>query len=153
LRQSFDNLVSVAKCSLGSGIFANVDFKRGDLIFIWKGILMRGLYHWRVGKRWLQTDQYAWIDPYKDNPGCYINHSCNPNSGIRNSIEMVAMREIKKGEEVTFDYSTSESEDGWYLICHCGEKNCRRLIKPYEFLSKELKLNYRDFVSEYLKGI
>jgi hypothetical protein len=154
LRQSCSSaLVSVARCSLGNGIFANVDFKKGDIIFTWEGITKKGIYRWGVGERWLQIGLYEWIDPYENNPGYYINHSCNPNSGIRNSVEMVAMRDTKKGEEVTFDYSTSESEDGWYLICHCGEKNCRRIIKPYEFLSKELKLKYRDFVSEYLRGI
>jgi hypothetical protein len=61
------------------------------------------------------------------------------------------MKNIRRGEEVTFDYSTSESENGWYLICHCENKNCRRIIRSYKFLSTELKLNYRDFISEYLK--
>ena len=61
------------------------------------------------------------------------------------------MKNIKRGEEVTFDYSTSESENGWYLICHCENKNCRRIIRSYKSLSTELKLKYRDFISEYLK--
>jgi uncharacterized protein len=143
----------VGQNGYGRGIFAKVDINKGDLIFTWEGLLRQGIYPWYVGDRWLQIGEFQWLDPSVCNPGCYINHSCNPNSGIRNSVEMVAMRDIIKGEEVTFDYSTSESEDGWYLICHCGEKNCRRIIKPYEFLSKELKLKYRDFVSEYLRGI
>jgi hypothetical protein len=146
LRQSYSDLVSVAECSLGYGIFADGDFKKGDIIFAWEGITKKGIYPWYVGDRWLQIGKFQWLDPSISNPGYYINHSCNPNSGIRNSVKMVAMRDIKKGEEVTFDYSTSETEDGWYLICHCGEKNCRRIIKPYEFLSKELKLRYGDFL-------
>ena len=52
------------------------------------------------------------------------------------------MKNIRRGEEVTFDYSTSESENGWYLICHCENKNCRRIIRSYKFLSTELKLKY-----------
>jgi hypothetical protein len=141
----------VGQNGYGRGIFTKVDINKGDLTFTWEGLLRQGIYPWYVGDRWLQIGEFQWLDPSISNPGYYINHSCNPNSGIRNSVEMVAMRDIKKGEEVTFDYSTSETEDGWYLICHCGEKNCRRIIKPYEFLSKELKLKYRDFVSEYLK--
>ena len=60
------------------------------------------------------------------------------------------MKNIRRGEEVTFDYSTSEGENGWYLICHCENKNCRRIIGSYKS-STELKLKYRDFISEYLK--
>ena len=85
------------------------------------------------------------------NSARYINHSCDPNAGIKDSIKIVAMKNIRRDEEVTFDYSTTESESGWYLICHCKNKNCRRIIRFYKFLSAELKLRYRDFISEYLK--
>lgn len=113
--------------------------------------MKQGNYPWYAGERWLQIDKSLWISPFKNNPGFYINHSCNPSAGIRGSIEIVAMRDIKKGEEITFDYSTSESEDGWTLVCQCGEENCRRLIESYELLPAELKLKYGDFTSEYLR--
>jgi SET domain-containing protein len=113
--------------------------------------LKKGNYPSYVGHRWLQIEDYQWIAPFRNNPGWYINHSCSPNSGIKNSVNIVAMKNIGRDEEVTFDYSTSESEYGWYLICHCESRNCRRIIKPYYYLSTELKLKYRDFISEYLK--
>lgn len=134
------------------GIFAKDVIKKGDTIFVWEGVEKNGLsYPWYVGDRWLQIDKYRWIAPYKSNPGWYINHSCDPNSGIKDSIKIVAMKNIRRGEEVTFDYSTSESENGWYLVCDCGNKNCRGFIRSYEFLPTELKLKYRGFISEYLK--
>jgi hypothetical protein len=135
----------------GEGLFAKVDFKKGDLIFTWKGVKKKGRYPWYVGHRWLPIDRYQWIAPYRNNPGWYINHSCNPNSGIKDSIKIVAMKSIRRGEEVTIDYSTSTSENGWYLICHCKNKNCRRIIRSYEFMPPKLKQKYRDFISEYLK--
>jgi hypothetical protein len=135
----------------GEGLFAKVNFKKGDLIFTWEGVLKKGRYPWYVGDRWLQIEKCQWIAPLKNNPGWYINHSCNPNSGIKNSVKIVAMINIRRGEEVTFDYSTSECEKGWYFICHCENKNCRRIIRSYNSLSTELKLMYRDFISEYLK--
>jgi uncharacterized protein len=135
----------------GEGLFASVDLKREELIFTWEGVLKSGRYPWYVGDRWLQIDKSQWIAPLRNNPGWYINHSCNPNSGIKDSVKVVAMKDIRRGEEVTFDYSTSESEDGWYLICHCEDKKCRRIIRSYKFLSTELKLKYRDYISEYLK--
>lgn len=135
----------------GEGLFARVNFKKGSLIFTWEGTLKKGIYPWYVGSRWLQVEKCQWIAPYRTNPGWYINHSCGPNAGIKNSIKIVAMKSIRRGEEVTFDYSTSESENGWCLVCHCGNKNCRSVIRSYEFLSTELKLKYRGFISEYLK--
>ena len=135
----------------GEGLFAKVNLKKGSLIFTWKGILKEGTYPCYVGSRWLQIEKCQWIAPYKSNPGWYINHSCDPNSGIKDSIKIVAMKNIRRGEEVTFDYSTSESENGWYLVCDCGNTNCRGVIRSYEFLPTELKLKYRSFISEYLK--
>lgn len=135
----------------GEGLFAKVNFKRGDLIFTWEGVLKKGRFPCYVGSRWLQIEKFQWISPLRNNPGWYINHSCSPNSGIRNSVKIVAMKNIRRGEEVTFDYSTSESENGWYLICHCENKDCRRIIRSYAFLCEELKYKYRDFISEYLK--
>ena len=135
----------------GEGLFAKVNFSKGNLIFTWEGVLKKGRYPCYVGGRWLQIEKCQWIAPLRNNPGWYINHSCNPNCGINDSVNIVAMKNIRRGEEVTFDYSTSESENGWYLICHCENKNCRRIIRSYKFLSTELKLKYGDFVSEYLK--
>jgi uncharacterized protein len=85
------------------------------------------------------------------NPGWYINHSCNPNSDIKDSIKILAMKNIMRSEEVTIDYSTFESEKGWYLECQCKNKNCRHIIRSYEFLPPKLKQKYRDFISEFLK--
>jgi len=137
--------------STGQGLFAKANFKKGNLIFTWEGVLKKGRYPCYVGARWLQIEKFQWIAPLRNNPGWYINHSCNPNCGIKNSVKIVAMKNIRRGEEVTIDYSTSESENGWYLICHCENKNCRRIIRSYKFLSAELKLKYKDFISEYLK--
>lgn len=135
----------------GEGLFAKENFKTGDLIFTWEGVLKKGRYPYYVGHRWLQIEKCQWIAPFRNNPGWYINHSCNPNSGIKNSVQIVAIKNITRGEEVTFDYSTSESENEWNLKCHCKNKNCRGIIRSYMFLSLELKLKYRDLISEYLK--
>jgi hypothetical protein len=136
----------------GEGIFTMADIKKGDLIFVWEGQKKSGRsYPWYFGTRWLQVGQYEWIAPTRNSPGWYINHSCNPNSGIKDSIKIVAMKNIRRGEEVTIDYSTFESEKGWRLKCHCKNKNCRRIIRSYEFLPPKLKQKYRDFISEYLK--
>ena len=57
----------------GEGLFAKVNFKKGDLIFTWEGVLKKGRYPWYVGDRWLQIEKCQWIAPLRNNPGWYIN--------------------------------------------------------------------------------
>ncbi len=79
----------------------------------------------------------------------YANHSCNPNTGIKNSFDLVAMREIEPGEEIVWDYAMTE-DTYWSMNCRCGSSQCRKLIAGYRFLSPQKRLEYRNFISEWL---
>lgn len=86
----------------------------------------------------------------------YFNHSCNPNSGFHGSIFLVAMRDILKGEEVTFDYAMVISESVgsdivFEMDCNCGSPNCRKKITEEDWKIPELRKRYNDYFSEYLK--
>ncbi len=68
---------------------------------------------------------------------------------------LVAMRGIKKDEEVVVDYAMfvphygdeiSEKD----LICKCGNVNCRGKLGSYKELSEERKKKYAGFISDYL---
>jgi hypothetical protein len=53
-------------------------------------------------------------------PGCYLNHSCDPNA-MRSGVKVFAWRKIEAGQEITIDYrlnSFSGEECAWA----CG--NC-----------------------------
>lgn len=56
----------------------------------------------------------------------YINHSCKPNCYndiIKGQIWIYAMRDIKAGEELSYDYGFSR--EGWQKRpCHCRMANC-----------------------------
>jgi SET domain-containing protein len=56
---------------------------------------------------------------------------------------LVAIKNIQKGEEITWDYSTTMKNDDWTMMCQCGAKNCRKIIKEFKFLPKERKLFYQ----------
>jgi SET domain-containing protein len=59
----------------------------------------------------------------------FINHSCDPNTFTRvtdTRAEFYALRDIRKGEELTVDYE--ESHHDGKLPCRCGAKNCRGKI-------------------------
>ena len=59
----------------------------------------------------------------------FINHSCDPNTFTRVTdirAEFYALRDIRKGEELTVDYE--ESHHDGKLPCRCGARNCRGKI-------------------------
>ncbi len=59
----------------------------------------------------------------------YINHSCGPNTYMRvahSQVEFYALRNIKKGEELTCNYGPTH-HDG-KLQCQCGAKNCKGFL-------------------------
>jgi hypothetical protein len=49
----------------------------------------------------------------------FLNHSCRPNAAVRGRL-LVAVRIIAAGDEVTFDYNTTELEIACPFVCHCG---------------------------------
>ncbi|MCK5107688.1 MAG: ASCH domain-containing protein [Nanoarchaeota archaeon] len=49
------------------------------------------------------------------------------NSKIHNN-GVFAARDIKKGEEITSDYS-DEMVPGTEMFCNCGSKNCKKIIR------------------------
>lgn len=66
-----------------------------------------------------------------DNPNDmrFINHSCAPNTYLRvmkDRVEFYALKNIKKGEELSCDYG--ETHHDGKLPCRCGAKNCRGFI-------------------------
>ncbi len=79
----------------------------------------------------------------------FVNHSCDPNCGIKDLFKIVAMRKIPKGEEITWDYEMSEDSD-WRMECECGSDNCRKVIGAYKNLPHEVKKKYKGFISEWL---
>jgi SET domain-containing protein len=56
----------------------------------------------------------------------YINHSCEPNCESQNidgHIWIIASRDIKKGEEITYDYGY-DIDDYENHPCRCGAPSC-----------------------------
>jgi len=127
----------------GRGVFARIDFAKGERVIEYIGRKIT----WAQADRWYADDdakpshtflftldeQYV-IDGNKDsNSARWINHSCKPNceSDITDGrIWIEALRDIKAGEELFYDYNitleephTPAEKRRW--PCHCGARNCR----------------------------
>ncbi len=70
---------------------------------------------------------------------CNVIDSCDPNSMINENLEIVTMKVVKEGEQITFCYNIGEETDEWDPIwsfeCFCGSKNCQKQIDRYRLKS------------------
>ncbi len=75
-----------------------------------------------------------------------MNHSCDPNTWWQGSTRLVARCDIATGEEITYDYSTSEIDDvedaAFEMECNCGSRNCRGAISNRDYLDPEWQARY-----------
>lgn len=58
------------------------------------------------------------------------NHSCDPNTTYT-GLNLVALREIRAGEELTIDYSGFANPDAAPFTCTCGAEKCRGTIRGF----------------------
>ena len=117
------------------GLVAAKNIKKGTRIIYYKGKLIskkeseenpkfdnsKRIYLFEINKKFdLDGD-------FNFNKARLINHSCNPNcevvgKGLKLWIESI--KDIKKGEELSYDYGFSFDEDFRSYPCKCGSKNC-----------------------------
>jgi len=91
------------------------------------------------------------LGPPTREPGDSINHSCDPNCGMRNATTIVAMREIAVGEELTFDYAMSDASDYDEFECNCGTSLCRSHVRADDWQLDTLRHRYKGFFSPYIQ--
>lgn len=158
----------------GKGVFASQTIARRELITIFRGKIVSI----PILQKMYKQQQQRIDDPFQISPRHYLllkkpfiyfNHSCEPNSGFEGTGRLVAIKNINKGQEITFDYSATEWSDDkawgidwmqkWQIPCHCGAKKCRKVIRQFPFLSEKIKQQYnklgilrKDIVTKWNKS-
>lgn len=128
--------ITVKKSKINKkGVFANRNFKKGEVVLSWNPEALKAS---EVEK--MPADKRHYIYKNTDNeyflmqsPEKYVNHSCDANTEARNGRD-VAVRDIKKGEEITSDYTKQGSSTSF--ICMCGSQKCRGFIKRFDLETK-----------------
>lgn len=124
----------------GYGIYASRDIKEGEIIFKGEGKAQRIITKRFVEKNWKEDEKmhfrrYAYpvseelFILWDDDPSEWApqNHSCEPNS-MYDGLNEIAIKDIKKGEELTLDYAQFLDENMEPFQCQCGSSNCRGFI-------------------------
>jgi len=138
----------------GLGVFAVRRFRRGEFIF--RRRHGRIVANSRIGSLSpddrrhlceLDYDRSAVLLP----PGCYLNHSCEPNA-MRSGVKVFAWRRIGAGEEITIDYRLNAFGSG-RSKCFCGSPSCTGEITGDFFsLSPETQREYLPFAPHFIRG-
>ncbi len=84
----------------------------------------------------------------------YINHSCAPTAFFdTTSMELVCLKAMQPGDEITFFYPSTEWEMAQPFNCNCGKPECLQLINGASHLSREVLDRYRltDFIRKMIK--
>jgi hypothetical protein len=117
------------------GLSAAADIKKDQKIIQYKGKKVslikvetdpkydneKEIYLFNLNKR------YDLDGDFKFNTARLINHSCNPNCEVledNKQLWIFAMRDVKKNEELTYDYGFNFDKDYKQYVCKCGSKNC-----------------------------
>ena len=118
-----------------NGLYANRDIKQGTRIIEYKGKIIsnrqseedskfdndKAIYLFNINKK------YDLDGDFKFNTARLINHSCDPNCevfGAGLKVWVFAMKNIKKGEELSYDYGFGYDADYRNYPCKCKAKNC-----------------------------
>jgi SET domain len=113
----------------GFGLFAQRSYGIGDRLCRLSGAIKQRPQ--RSLPNWIGLAPGLWIDP--NTPLQHINHSCDANSAFGPRRQLMALRPIAKGEEITLDYSTTESDPYWSMACACGTAQCRKMLFAIQF--------------------
>ncbi len=138
----------------GKGVYACKNFKNGSCV------LKIDDSHVITDITTLTKEQYELHCDYLSDgtvilmqePEVYINHSCDPNTYVKtiNKVrEVLAMRDIKAGDEITYDYAINGDNAGTF-DCKCNAKSCRRVYTGSFFkLPIELQLKYLPYLDDW----
>ena len=144
----------------GQGLFSTKSFDKNQVLFKFEGvkILRENIndFSGQAAANLLQigTNLYLDLTGYSS---YFINHSCTPNCFIRvvaNTAFLLSLLPIKEGDELTFDYSSTSTEDHttWSMKCNCSIFGCRKTISGFNALAEKHKQSYdMNIVPNYVK--
>jgi uncharacterized protein len=144
VKAQFSNeTIVIGECAFGLGVFANRDIQKAETILAFNGPIIDFAETKRRGP-WECMPLQIGLDRYFDTrpPGIFVNHCCDPNAGIRNDHNLVALRDIPRGGEVFFDYSTTMEEQSFTMRCLCGAPGCRHVVADFSTLPRKVQESY-----------
>lgn len=148
----------VASC--GFGAFARIDIPTGTLLVVYGGVVLN-LQEFEALSLEMQNYPYQVEEELFLGPassadigvGERLNHSCAPNAGFQGAIHIVALRDIRAGEQVTIDYATcvSAEHEAFRMACVCGAPDCRGVVTGEDWKLPAVQRRLLPYFQPYLQ--
>lgn len=139
----------------GFGIYATADIRQNEVIFKGEEKSQRIATKSYINGNWNVKElenfkKYAYplsnevFLLWDENPAGWApqNHSCDANTAYK-GLNVYALRDIKKGEELTLNYALFLDEHMEPFMCTCGSENCRGYITG----SPDISVTSREMIS------
>lgn len=148
---------------IGYGLFAVKFIKKGETLSVISGAIMPKAEIALISQKFIEHLEKYSIEIDDDlilyptdtlNNVFYMNHSCNPNAGNSDPYALIAMRDINAGEQITYDYATTDANDIFErgeMNCFCGAANCRLIITGDDWMKSELQEKYKGYFQPHIQ--
>ncbi|MDD2703016.1 MAG: SET domain-containing protein-lysine N-methyltransferase [Candidatus Omnitrophica bacterium] len=147
----------------GKGLFAIREIKKGEVVNVCGGTIVSEAEYLKLGRKYAdflfnyatQIEEGFYLigglgkKELEDDD--FLNHSCDPNCGIRGQIVVAAMRDIGKGEELTLDYAMIDDDPEISFTCSCGSACCRKVVTGGDWRDSRLQRKYKGYFTWYIQ--
>lgn len=140
----------------GKAVFARELIEPGEVVAVWSGRLVSAdeldELSEDIRRHTVQVEEALYLASLTaDEAPDYINHSCEPNSGLDGQITIIAMQAIHPGDEVTIDYAMCDGSPYDEFDCACGSSQCRGRVSGNDWRDPLLWKRYAGHFSPYLQ--
>ncbi len=138
----------------GWGLFADADISGGDVVLRLGGRLVSAAELMELISAADEDPDAPYVDTITVDedvhlvlpPGTlahFVNHGCDPTLWHVGAFDLVARRDIGRGEELTVDYRTHSGAAAFTMSCNCGHPTCRGRISSDDWRDVNLQARYR----------
>jgi uncharacterized protein len=140
----------------GKAVFARDVIEPGELVAVWSGRIVSAEeldeLSEDIRRHTVQVEERLYLASHGPDEGPdFINHSCDPNTGLEGQIALVALQRILPGEEVTIDYAMCDGSPYDEFDCACGSPICRGRVTGDDWRNPVLWERYAGHFSPYLE--
>lgn len=159
---SFGNFLSpkvaVRACTdkPGRGVYAVNSIETGEVVAVWGGRIVGRAQAEAITpdlRRYVvQVEDEQFLAPLEPIDAAeLVNHCCQPTCGLLGQITLVALRRIQPGEEITFDYATTDSSAFLEFPVSCSKSPCRQKVCSDDWQRSDVQSTNRGHFSPYLQ--
>eukprot|EP01066_Platyproteum_vivax_P020551 Platyproteum_vivax@DN8476_c0_g1_i1.p1 len=140
--------VKQVSAAVGQGVFATRPFTEGELVVSGKSVSVSD----NATQYSIQTDMKTHV--LMALPAVNLNHSCDANLiaklNDKGAYDFIAKRDIKRGEQVTFDYDTTEYCMSAPVPCACGTPLCRKIVAGFSKHTEHMIKTQKAYLAPYI---